>query len=288
MGFSAVQVLAGATKLSELGIDIDKNWLTYLIKNLGDPVDAQDAATRAFVLAQIANDIGIHAAISGAHHTKTTAASEITSGRFGMVRMPDMALGKIMLGQGAGVSPIEADSPGLDFPMKLKPAVTRWVIPGWYTHSYSVGSQVANRIYYIPIFVSETTTYIRIGVHVHTGILGTCDLRIYNWSGGLPTSQVLSAGTVSTTTSGAKELVISQALTRGYYFLAFRCTATTSMRSVSTTGTGHAPVPGINLIGGTTGLPGCCMHVDAAFADPAPAPTAIAFAYNVCVFLREN
>jgi len=34
-------------------------------------------------------------------------AAEITSGRFGMARMPDMELNKVMVGQGVGVSPVE-------------------------------------------------------------------------------------------------------------------------------------------------------------------------------------
>jgi hypothetical protein len=38
-------------------------------------------------------------------------ASQIGTGRFGMARMPDMALNKIMLGQGAGNDPVEADLP---------------------------------------------------------------------------------------------------------------------------------------------------------------------------------
>ena len=38
-------------------------------------------------------------------------ASQIGTGRFGMARMPDMALNKVMVGQGAGNDPIEADLP---------------------------------------------------------------------------------------------------------------------------------------------------------------------------------
>jgi len=55
--------------------------------------------------------ITTHKNDSSAHHVKTTEASEITSGRFGMVRMPDMAAGKVMVGQGAGASPVEEDKP---------------------------------------------------------------------------------------------------------------------------------------------------------------------------------
>lgn len=175
-----------------------------------------------------------------------------------------------------------------DFPMKMKPAITRWVIPGWYSHGYSTGEAVAERIYYIPIFVTETTTYIRIGIYVSTAQVGNCDLRIYNWIDGLPASQILSAGVVFTSTIGAKEKIISQQLTRGYYFLAYRCTANPSLRTPGITRIGNTPVPGISDTGGSNALPGCCLSVDATFADPAPAPTALAWAYNAAVFLREN
>jgi len=49
VGFAAVQTLVGATKLSELGIDVSKNWLTYLLKNIGAPTEDQDAATKKYV-----------------------------------------------------------------------------------------------------------------------------------------------------------------------------------------------------------------------------------------------
>jgi len=40
-GFSTVG--GGVTKLSQLQIDVSKDWAGYLIKNLGAPVDANDA-----------------------------------------------------------------------------------------------------------------------------------------------------------------------------------------------------------------------------------------------------
>lgn len=47
---------------------------------------------------------------------KNLSASWVTSGRFSLTRMPDMALGKIMVGAGAGSSPTENDKPGVFFP----------------------------------------------------------------------------------------------------------------------------------------------------------------------------
>ncbi len=47
-------IFAGITKLSQLGIDTSKDWRGEAIRNLHDPVLDQDAATRAWVLAQAA------------------------------------------------------------------------------------------------------------------------------------------------------------------------------------------------------------------------------------------
>jgi len=47
--------------------------------------------------------------VTPAPHTHDT--SEITTSRFGMARMPDMGLNKIMVGQGAGLDPVEEDKP---------------------------------------------------------------------------------------------------------------------------------------------------------------------------------
>jgi len=274
MGFAAIQTLVGVTKLSELAIDIDKNWLTYLIKNLGDPVDAQDAATRAYVLAQLASYLPL---AGGTMAGDIAMSNNMVSGLKAPVDDNDAARKKYV-----------DDTLGADFPMKLKPAVTRWVIPGWSSHGYSTGAVTAGRIYYVPIFVTETTTYIRIGIYVNTAVVGTCDLRIYNWSSGLPSSQVLSAGLVDHNILGSRELVIDQQLTRGYYFLAYRCTGAPALRSPGISRIGNTSVPGIADNCGSNGLPGCCMMVDAVFTDPAPAPTGLAWAYNAAVFLREN
>lgn len=55
---------------------------------------------------------GLYALINGIlSQLKNLKASWITSGRFGMARMPDMAANKIMVGQGAGSSPAEEDKP---------------------------------------------------------------------------------------------------------------------------------------------------------------------------------
>jgi len=180
------------------------------------------------------------------------------------------------------------DAPGADYPMKLNPALVRWVIPGWYFHANANAAITANLIYYIPVFVSEPTTYIRIGCYVGVGSAGTADLRIFAWSNGLPASLILSAGTVNTTGAGYKEIIIAQQLTRGYYFLAIRCTATPQIRGIKPDTNPSAPcLPGFSLLGIPAG-DNLILTVSAAYADPAPAPTGSVGIGNCVVLLREN
>lgn len=90
-----------------------------------------------------------------------------------------------------------------------------------YGYAFNAGgiTVTANRMYIVPFLVGKTTTFTRIGINVTTLAAGNCRLGIYNASSGLPTSLVLDAGTVSTGTTGSKEITISQSLSAGAYFL---------------------------------------------------------------------
>lgn len=177
--------------------------------------------------------------------------------------------------------------PPPDYPMKLKPALTRWVMPGWSGY-WEASDPAKEEIYYIPIFVPETTTYIRIGVYVATSEPGTADLRIFKWEDGLPTHLILSAGTVNLGTTGPKEIVISQELQRAYYFLAIRATTyMAKLRGLNPYQTLTSPVAGLHKF--PTGFPyHVVLTVSAEYADPAPAPTGYATSEKCFVFLREN
>ena len=79
----------------------------------------------------------------------------------------------------------------------------------------------ANRLHGMPIYISSPCTITKIGVEVNTASAGNARLGIYNMgSDGLPSGLLLDAGTVSTGTTGEKEVAISQALFPGWYFLA--------------------------------------------------------------------
>jgi hypothetical protein len=175
---------------------------------------------------------------------------------------------------------------GADFPRRLRPSLTRYVLPGWFVSFSTLTTMTSGRIYYIPIFVSETTAYDRICINVYSEASGTADLRVFAWSNGLPGSLILSAGTVDTGSSGEKSISINLTLGRGYYFLAVRCSSTPTLYGPNT---GYAVVPPVQGFS-TSGGPACgsvVLTVDAEYSDPAPTPTGGATAPYAVVYLRE-
>jgi hypothetical protein len=111
----------------------------------------------------------------------------------------------------------------------------------------------ANRLFYVPFFVPQATTWTRIGVNVATPAAGTTiRLGIYNNGNGVPTGAPrLDAGTVSAATTGEKELTISHALDVGWYWLAVVSNGTAAITAESNASLGFRPNMGFATGAGT-------------------------------------
>ena len=76
-------------------------------------------------------------------------------------------------------------------------------------------------VYFVPVFVPARTTLTKLGFTVTTALASSsARLAIYDSVAGVPQNLVIDAGTVSTTTTGDKEITISKSLEAGCYFLA--------------------------------------------------------------------
>jgi hypothetical protein len=82
------------------------------------------------------------------------------------------------------------------------------------------GTEVADRMYAVPIYIPNACTITKIGIEQTTGVAGNCRLGIYNMgSDALPSTLLLDAGVVTTTATAEKEITISQSMSQGWYFL---------------------------------------------------------------------
>lgn len=179
----------------------------------------------------------------------------------------------------------------VDYPRKLKPNLTRWVIPGWAAPSSDTQVPGSGVIYYVAIFVSELTTYDKIGVYVDVaGIAGSAaEMRVYAWNGGVPGAQVLNAGSVTTTTTGERSVDISLSLARGYYFLALRAGGNAYLSCPSAFYMGvQGPVAGLCTTGPLPGTTVNILKVTGTMTDPARAPTGVTDCSFIFCCLRES
>lgn len=86
------------------------------------------------------------------------------------------------------------------------------------TNTYTI-----NRLFYYPLFIQENISLDRLGAECTTAVASsTFRLGLYNSdTNGVPSTLILDAGTIDTSTTGLKSITISQTLSAGFYFLAF-------------------------------------------------------------------
>jgi len=108
----------------------------------------------------------------------------------------------------------------------LIPALPK--ISGAYYRSPSNSNQgvtfTHQTLYFTPVFVDRSMTIDRLGVQSGISFVGTSTVRlgIYNNTSGLPSTLLLDAGTISATAGNTTyQITVSQAVTTGWYWLAF-------------------------------------------------------------------
>jgi len=98
-----------------------------------------------------------------------------------------------------------------------------WSVPGW-SIEYTTGGYIyPGRIYYTPIFVSDTTTYTGLGIQMGSQFTNVFDLKVgmYSWSNGLPDTLMYELGTFETNIPSGHIISNSFTLNPGYYFLTY-------------------------------------------------------------------
>ena len=125
--------------------------------------------------------------------------------------------------------------------------------PGFITGEYysapagSPGSVTMDkdRTTYLPVYIPQSVTIDRIAVRTASSFSGTAVVRlgVYNASGGVPTTVVFDAGTVSATASSTNyEITISQTLSAGWYFLAANTQTAASTNTFASANGSQQPV----------------------------------------------
>lgn len=137
-------------------------------------------------------------------------------------------------------------------------------------------AQTADTLYARPLILPVSGTFDRISVYVHTASSGhSIRLGIYEMSsGGIPSTLVLDAGTVSVATTGLKEITISQALTANKgYFLAWVTDGTPSLANQLADSTSYFNYFGSSDMTANASTSYTISHTFGALPDPYGTPT---------------
>ena len=176
---------------------------------------------------------------------------------------------------------------------KLAIAGDKFTLPGWENEAFDDRTLVSGDLVYIPVLVSEPTTYTGIFVRVTSAVAGDLRLGIYRYFAGQPGELVLDAGIVSLGSNGVKEITISQFLETGYYFLAHVSDTTADLRCLKRLDPFTFPISGFDTAQNFAHrrvcllLTGQAALVAGGLPDPAPTAPDVEGADAACVALRE-
>ena len=93
------------------------------------------------------------------------------------------------------------------------------------------GGLTNDQMYLVPIFISEDMTIDRIAIEVTTAAASsTVRLGLYSSTDSVPSTLIADFGTVSSATTGVKELTVSQAVSKGLIWAAYVCSNSSSVR----------------------------------------------------------
>ncbi len=153
-----------------------------------------------------------------------------------------------------------------------------YILPGW-SVSITPGNSFSNNgeIMYIPIHLSEDTLFSGIMASAYAGVAdSSIEVRIYEKDEvtTLPSTEVVNAGVIDTSTSGKKEIAISFTLQKGNFFIGVRFTGSPNIRGFQPNNAIKCP---IDFVGEDTGggyaIFRTIYSVTGVMNDPATAPS---------------
>ncbi len=197
-----------------------------------------------------------------------------------------------------------ADAPGISNPsLLLKPVLAggaqRHVIPGYYNFLSSTKLMVAGDLLFIPIVLSDPTTFDRVFIEVTSNAsLGGAIARmgLYNEKDGVPNSLITDWGTVPVTglvTPSVQEIVVSPTIPSGNFFVAFVTNSNPVITTLKLAETASLPVSALSQSNNfihdqvVLAVAGRSAEATGGLADPATAPDDTRAVDFVGIALRE-